>query len=102
MEEILNIAVVPTIVGVVYFLITVYKTNIAKGRETFLTWIPVIAGGLGIVIGVLAFFFAPTIIPADNIIVAILIGGASGLAATGTNQILKQYNKNIETKTNEK
>lgn len=33
------------------------------------------------------------IFPAPNIVVAIVIGGASGLTATGTNQIIKQLGK---------
>jgi len=35
----------------------------------------------------------PGVVPADNILMATVIGGASGLSATGTNQVLKQLSK---------
>lgn len=40
----------------------------------------------------------PSIIPAENVAVAIVIGGASGLSAAGTNQIVKQLNKKADEK----
>ena len=56
-------------------------------------FVPLISAALGAVLGVVAFFALPSIIPADNVCVAILVGGASGLTATGTNQIIKQLTK---------
>lgn len=55
--------------------------------------IPVIMGISGAVIGIIAFIFAPSIVPADNFIVAIAIGIVSGFAATGIDQIMKQATK---------
>lgn len=55
--------------------------------------IPVIMGCLGAVLGLVAFFTAPSIIPTDNYIVAIAIGIVSGFAATGIDQIMKQASK---------
>ena len=55
--------------------------------------IPVIMGCLGAILGLVAFFTAPSIIPTDNYIVAIAIGIVSGLAATGVDQIFKQASK---------
>ena len=52
-----------------------------------------VAAVLGIILGIVAFYAVPGIIPADNIFTAILIGGASGLTATGANQIIKQLGK---------
>ena len=46
--------------------------------------IPVIMGISGAVIGIIAFIFAPSIVPTDNFIVAI---------ATGIDQIMKQATK---------
>ena len=45
---------------------------------------------LGIFSGIICYYFIPSIIPTENVIVAIIIGGASGLSATGTNQVIKQ------------
>lgn len=55
--------------------------------------IPVIMGVAGAILGVVAFFVAPSLVATDNIIVAIAIGIVSGFAATGINQIFKQMQK---------
>ena len=52
--------------------------------------IPVLMGICGAVLGIVAFYFAPNIIPADDIITAIAIGIVSGFTATGINQIYRQ------------
>ena len=79
----------------VYWVINLIKYTVGD-NETFKRFIPLIATALGIVCGVVCFFLIPTIVPADNVLVAIVIGGASGLTATGTNQIIKQLTKNDE------
>ncbi len=63
------------------------------GSEKLLRFIPLIALGLGATSGVICFFFIPDIIPTPNVVVAIIVGAASELSATGTNQIVKQLNK---------
>ena len=55
--------------------------------------IPVIMGICGAILGVISYFIAPSIMIADNIIVAIAIGIVSGFAATGIDQIMKQATK---------
>lgn len=55
--------------------------------------IPVIMGICGAALGAVAFFAAPQLVAADNVIVAIAIGIVSGFAATGVNQIFKQAQK---------
>lgn len=55
--------------------------------------IPVIMGICGAVLGIVAFFTAPSMVPADNYITAIAIGIVSGFAATGIDQIMKQASK---------
>lgn len=92
MTDIIEIAAVPVIVTAVYWAINLYK-KVTKEQEKFLKFIPLIAAGLGVILGIAAYFAMPAIIPADNVFVAILIGGASGLAATGTNQVFKQLGK---------
>lgn len=92
MEEYLNLISVPAIAAVVYWVINITK-HIVGENETFNRFIPLIATGLGVVCGVICFFFIPSIIPAENVLIAIIIGGASGLTATGANQIIKQIRK---------
>ena len=89
----LEIICVPVIVSLVYSLMALYKKYISKENEKLTRIIPIIAGVLGIIAGIVCFYAFPSIISATNIWVAILIGGASGLSATGCNQIFKQLAK---------
>lgn len=52
--------------------------------------IPVLMGICGAILGVVAFYIAPEIIPASDIITAIAIGVVSGFTATAINQAYKQ------------
>ena len=90
--EYLNLISVPAIAIAVYFIIEAIKKAV-NNNETFNRFIPLVSLSLGVISGVLCFYFIPTIIPAENIFIAIVIGGASGLSATGTNQVFKQLNK---------
>jgi len=85
----LNIISVPAIATAVYLLIEVLK-KATSDSEKVKRFIPLIALGLGAIAGLICFYFIPAIIPATNVVVAIIVGGASGLTATGTNQIIKQ------------
>lgn len=55
--------------------------------------IPILMGICGAILGVVAYYIAPNIIPATDIITAIAIGIVSGFTATGINQIYKQSQK---------
>lgn len=89
----LDIICVPAIVAVVFMLMEVYKKVIAKGKERYLTLIPVIAGVLGMILGVVFFYAFPSIMGTSNLAYAIILGLFSGLSATGCNQIFKQLKK---------
>ncbi len=90
--EYLELISVPAIVTVVYAIIEIIKKCVGE-NEKFKRFIPLIATAIGVICGVVCFFALPSIIPASNVVVAIAIGGASGLTATGTNQIIKQLGK---------
>jgi len=92
MINLLQIIIVPIISALVYGALAGYKI-LVNGKEKWIRIIPVIAALLGVVLGVIAFYAVPEVIAADNLLTAMLIGGASGLAATGTNQIFKQLFK---------
>ena len=70
--EYLNLISVPAIAMAVYLLIEVLK-KVFNNNEKFLRLIPLISLTIGVI-----------------------IGGASGLTATGTNQIVKQLTKEKE------
>ena len=90
--EFLNVVSVPIIAIIVYWTINLIKHATGES-EKFKRLIPLISAVFGAVIGVIAYFAAPGVVPADNVLMAIIIGGASGLSATGTNQVLKQLSK---------
>ncbi|MCX4363133.1 MAG: phage holin family protein [Clostridia bacterium] len=92
MEQYLELISVPVIAAIVYWVINLIKYA-TKQNEKFMRFIPLVAAALGAVLGIVAYFAVPNIVPAENVFVAILIGIASGLTATGTNQIIKQLGK---------
>lgn len=89
----IEIICVPVIVALVFVIMEIYKKFIAKENKILIAIIPIIGAVLGIVFGIVCFYAIPSIIPATNVLTAILIGGASGLSATGYNQIFKQLKK---------
>ena len=92
MGELLTGVSIPTIAAVVYFVVELikYTTNY---NEKFLRFIPLVSAVLGLGFGLICFFAVPSIMPTNNVVVAIVIGAASGLTATGFNQIIKQSRK---------
>jgi len=93
--EHLEFVSVPVIVAAVVGCLELLK-KLTKYNEKVLKTLPLIAAGLGMALGLIAFFAYPLIIPADNAFLALLIGGSSGLAATGTHQVFKQLLKKPE------
>lgn len=53
-------------------------------------WIPIICGLFGIALGILALYICMPDFPAGDPITAAAVGAASGLAATGIDQAVKQ------------
>lgn len=101
MEEYLQFLTVPAIAIAVYVVIEVLLKAF-NSNETFKRFIPLIALVLGAIFGVVCFYAFPDMINASTLPVAIVLGGASGLAATGSNQIIKQLTKNKKTEETEK
>lgn len=90
----LEIICVPIITTCVYWIINLLKYTL-NNNPKFKRFIPLTAMILGVIFGVIFFYGVPDIIPTDNLVVALIIGGASGLSATGANQIIKQLNTTI-------
>ena len=87
-----EIATIPALAAIVYTIIDITKTAMG-GDEKFRRFIPLIACILGAVCGVVAFYCVPGVMETENLLVAIVLGAASGLSATGTNQVAKQLTK---------
>ena len=101
MESALEIISVPVIAGIVYFVMTVYKTLVKNAPAIWTSLIPVWAAVLGIVLGLVAYFLVPEVMPAENALVAVLVGLASGLGAVGVHQVGKQIEKAKEDSAND-
>ena len=76
--------------GVVYLLGATLK---AINNEKLNKFIPVICGLAGGILGVIVFKTIPDYLPADNWLLALYVGIGSGFAATGINQVYKQFTK---------
>lgn len=87
----LGIVSVPAIVLICYLVGMGVKVSPIKDE-----FIPVIVGAVGGVIGVVAFLIGMPDFPAGDVITAIAVGIASGLASTGINQLYKQFKKKLK------
>lgn len=88
----MNIQTIPIIAAITYALIECYKVVFSRFSKTS-CFIPLIAAFLGAGIGIILFQFCPGLIAANTWYDALIIGGFSGLTATGVNQIGKQLIK---------
>ena len=96
MNTLYEIATIPSIAAIVYTIIDIVKTAVG-GTEKFKRLIPLISCALGAIIGVIAYFCVPGVLETQNVLVAIVLGAASGLSATGTNQAVKQLTSKSNT-----
>ena len=80
-----GIVTVVAITVIVYILGMVVKSTKLDNK-----WIPAVCGLLGIALGVVALVIGMPDFPATDYLTAAAVGGASGLAATGADQIFKQ------------
>ena len=77
-------------ITVICYLIGIGVKAIDRIDDKF---IPVIVGVAGGIIGTVAFYIGMPDFPASDVITAIAVGIASGLASTGVNQAIKQISK---------
>lgn len=83
-----DIAAVP-VITVIAFL----AAECAKLTPMPDEWLPALCGVVGAILGVVALYVSPAIMPAADVLSAIAVGIVSGLAATGAHQIYKQSKK---------
>lgn len=83
----LGIEAIPVIVVIVFLAVEAVKATPIDNK-----WLPVIAGGFGGILGVVAMLVMPEF-PAADPLTAIAVGIVSGLAATGAHQVYKQLTK---------
>lgn len=73
------------IIVICYFTVAAIRTTKLPNE-----WLPLISGGLGLAFSLITYLACPTIMSDTSIIDVLLYGFISGLAATGSNQVLKQ------------
>lgn len=83
--DILGIAAIPVITVICYGVAEVIKATNLDNR-----WLPAICICLGGILGVVALFVAPAIIPENDVLTALAIGIVSGGFATSVHQTIKQ------------
>ena len=83
-----GIATVVAITVIVYIVGLIVKATRLDNK-----WIPVICGLSGIVQGIAALYIGVPDFPATDPLTAAAVGAASGLAATGANQAMRQLNE---------
>lgn len=66
---------------------------IVRGTKLDNKWIPAICGVAGIALGIAALYMGVPDFPAADPMTAAAVGGASGLAATGFDQAVKQLTR---------
>lgn len=95
MEEYLGSISVPAIAAAVLLIVKLISRAVGE-NEKFERFVPLMSAGLGVIFGVVCFYAVPTIIPANNVVVAIFIGGASGFTAIGAEQMVKTMGKKTD------
>lgn len=81
----LNYSTIPLIVVICYVAITMLKATRLPGK-----WYPLISCALGAAAAAVMYYIFPDFTAASSLAAAVISGGVSGLAATGTNQVFKQ------------
>lgn len=83
--DILGITAIPVIAVICYGVAEVIKATTLDNK-----WLPPICIVLGAILGVVALYVAPEVIPAKDILSALAIGIVSGGFATTIHQTIKQ------------
>jgi hypothetical protein len=85
--DFMGLTSVAVITVLCYLIAALIKTTALDNK-----WLPVICGVLGGILGVVGLYVMPSF-PASDPLTAAAVGIASGLAATGTNQVFKQLSR---------
>lgn len=89
--DLLGIVAIPVITVICYGMAEVIKTTPLDNK-----WLPAICIILGAGLGVVAYYVAPEIIEATNVLSAIATGIVSGGFATSVHQNIKQLSEKKE------
>ena len=97
---------IPSIIIICYLIGEIFKLLVLKKKSKY-KYVPIIVGTTGGLLGLLAYYISPSIVlNVDNPFIALALGIVSGLASTGSyevihkllSQITNKNNKNMEEK----
>ena len=79
---------IPSIMIISYLVTEIFKLWIKKKK-----YLPLVAGISGLILGIIIYYIEPDILNTSNIFTSMAKGIISGLASTGSNEIIKQMRK---------
>ncbi|MCM1131737.1 MAG: phage holin family protein [Roseburia sp.] len=92
----MEIVSIPVITILCYLAGEFFKLVVLR-KKTRYKYIPIIVGGIGGALGLIIYFVSPELLlDTTNPFMAIAVGIVSGLASTGTNELVKQMLKRKE------
>lgn len=92
----MDITTIPLLTLICYLFIEALKTTKLNTK-----WFPIISAAVGAILYALAFLVTPSITVVDSVGLAIVVGAASGLAATGAFEAYKHILKTDKTESTE-
>lgn len=79
---------IPSVMIISYLVTEIFKLWIKKKK-----YLPLVAGISGLILGIIIYYIEPEILNTSNIFTSMAKGIVSGLASTGSNEIIKQMRK---------
>lgn len=93
---------IPSIIVICYLIGEIFKLLILKKKKNY-KYVPIIVGTAGGILGIIAYYISPSIVlNVDNPFIAASLGIISGLASTGSYEIITKLLSQITNKNNKK
>ena len=89
MNEYIELVCVPVMTSSIYWIMATLKFAF-KNNAIFLRLVPLLSLILGAIMGAVLFYVVPDMIMSENIVIAILMGGSSGLTSIGAEELIKK------------
>ena len=91
---------IPSIIIICYLVGEIFKLLILKKKKNY-KYVPIIVGTTGGILGLLAYYISPDIVlDVDDPFIALALGIVSGLASTGSYEVITKLLSKITKKEN--
>ena len=87
MTEYIELVCVPIMSTAIYWIMATLKFAF-KGNKIFARIVPLLALVLGAIMGAVIYYVVPKMIMAENILISIVMGAASGLTSIGAEELM--------------